>query len=305
LEGLFADAVQNHQALSREIGCPQRVVKTGQLHLYRNHAALDKDAASWQLRKAHGVGIELLDRAGIEALESDIGERYQVGVFMPEQAAVTEPFLYAAAIAQAIRERGGRFIQDRVSGFTSHEGGWEIVGAHQRYKAGQVVIAAGAWSADLLRPLGLRVPLESQRGYHMHIGEPGVTLSRPVVLTDRKIFMTPMETGLRIAGTVEFGGLSMPPTERRAGMLGQHAKEGLPSLRSDAQVSTWMGHRPCLPDSLPVLGPVPQHAGLWCAFGHGHLGLTGSVNTGRFIARAMRGEIDVRQFQPFSVDRFH
>lgn len=172
------------------------------------------------------------------------------------------------------------------------------------YTADDIVLAAGAWSAGLLRPLGLRVPLESQRGYHLHAGQPGVRLSRPLVLADRKVFMTPMETGLRIAGTVEFGGLVMPPTGRRAAMLGIAAKEGLPGLQLDEQVSTWMGHRPCMPDSLPVLGPVPQQAGLWCAFGHGHLGVTGAVNTAQWIATAMRGEMDVSRFAPFPIARF-
>ncbi|MEN3294272.1 MAG: D-amino-acid dehydrogenase, partial [Burkholderiales bacterium] len=148
------------------------------------------------------------------------------------------------------------------------------------------------------------VPLESQRGYHMHVTNPGISISRPVVLADRKVFMAPMETGLRIAGTVEFGGLSMPLTERRATMLGEYAKEGLPELQLGAKPSIWMGHRPCMPDSLPVLGPVPQHAGLWCAFGHGHLGVTGSVNTGRLIAGAFRGEVDMDRFKAFSISRF-
>lgn len=305
LDDLFADAVQNHQALAREIGCPQRVVQTGQLHLYRDADALGKDAGSWRLRKEHGVKIETLDAAGIRQLEPAVSDRYRVGVFMPEQGAVTEPLRYAGAIAEAIRQRGGSLVRDRVVGLKQEFDGWEVQGQHRRYKAGRVVIAAGAWSADLLRALRVRVPLESQRGYHVHVADPGVSISRPVVLADRKVFMVPMETGLRIAGTVEFGGLSMPPTERRARMLGEHAKEGLPGLRVDPQAPIWMGHRPCLPDSLPVLGPVPQHAGLWCAFGHGHLGMTGSVNTGRLIAGAFRKEVDIKRFAPFSVSRFH
>jgi glycine/D-amino acid oxidase-like deaminating enzyme len=304
LRDLFVDAVENHQALAQEIGCPQRVAKTGQLHLYRDGAALAKDNGSWRLREAHGVRIEVLDADAIQRLEPAVSKSYRLGVFMPDQAAVTEPFLYATAITHAIRQRGGKFTRDRVLGLTQQTDGWEIRGESDRYKAHRVVVAAGAWSAALLRTLNLRVPLESQRGYHMHVANPGVSISRPVVLADRKVFMAPMETGLRIAGTVEFGGLSMPPTERRATMLGEYAKEGLTGLQLGTEPSIWMGHRPCMPDSLPVLGPVPQHGGLWCAFGHGHLGVTGSVNTGRMIAGAFRGEIDMERFKPFSISRF-
>jgi D-amino-acid dehydrogenase len=304
LEGLFAGAVENHQALAQEIGCPERIVKTGQLHLYRDQAALAKDNGSWRLRSAHGVRIEILDVDGIRALEPAVSKNYQLGVFMPDQAAVTEPFQYATAIADAFRRRGGIVARDRVLNLIQQKDGWEIQGENRRYQAQRVVIAAGVWSADLLRKLKLSVPLESQRGYHVHVTDPGISISRPVVLADRKVFMAPMETGLRIAGTVEFGGLSMPPTERRATMLGEYAKEGLPELQLGAEPSIWMGHRPCMPDSLPVLGPVPQHAGLWCAFGHGHLGVTGSVNTGRLIAGAFRGEVEIDRLKPFSISRF-
>lgn len=301
---LFEGAVDNHEALAREIGCPQRVVRTGQLHLYRDAAALEKDRGSWQLRQRHGVRIEKLDAAGIRALEPSVSPAYTVGVFMPEQAAVTEPFRYAGAVADAFRQRGGEIVQDRVRGLVRQGQGWRAQGTQAHYDADRVVIAAGAWSAGLLQPLGLNVPLESQRGYHMHVPNPGIMPNRPVVLADRKVFMTPMETGLRIAGTVEFGGLTMPPTMRRASMLGVAALEGLPGLRLDAGTTTWMGHRPCMPDSMPVLGPVPGDDTLWCAFGHGHLGLTGAPNTARLIAGAWRGEVAVERFAPFSLARF-
>lgn len=304
LECLFENAVENHQALAREVGCPQRVVQTGQLHLYRDEKALSKDAASWRLRAAHGVRTEKLDMEGIRALEPAVAPSYPIGILMPDQGLVTEPFLYAKAIAEAIRAQGGKFVRERVVHLSQHDGVWQVRTEGRSIAADQVVIAAGAWSAALLRPLGLRVPLESQRGYHLHVDKPGVKLGRPVVLTDRKIFISPMESGLRIAGTVEFGGLSKPPTHRRALILGEHAREGLPDLRLDAEPKTWMGHRPCLPDSLPVLGPVPGQEGLWCAFGHGHLGITGAINSARWIAGAFRGDVGARRFAAFSVSRF-
>jgi D-amino-acid dehydrogenase len=111
-----------------------------------------------------------------------------------------------------------------------------------------------------------------------------------------------MEHGLRISGTVEFGGLEMPPTQRRAMALGEAAVQGLPGLELGAP-SAWMGHRPCLPDSLPVLGPVQRYPGLWCAFGHGHLGVTGSVNTGRWIAEGIGGRMSLGRFTPFAIER--
>ena len=194
-------------------------------------------------------------------------------------------------------------VRDRVKALTRDADGWTVRGEQRNYRASQVIVAAGAWSAQLLRPLGLRVPLESQRGYHLHLTSPNVTIGRPIVFADRKVFAVPMEHGLRISGTVEFGGLEMPPTPRRAAALGDAALQGLPGLALDTP-SVWMGHRPCLPDSLPVLGPVRRYPGLWCAFGHGHLGVTGSANTARWIADAIAARMPLERFAPFSVERF-
>ncbi|HYF09062.1 MAG TPA: FAD-dependent oxidoreductase, partial [Acetobacteraceae bacterium] len=173
-----------------------------------------------------------------------------------------------------------------------------------RIEADAVVIAAGAWSARLLRPLGLRVPLETQRGYHVMLPDPGVRLTRPVVPADRKVFLTPMEEGLRVAGTVEFGGLDRAPTPQRAAYLLEDLKKVFPQARTDNAQPFWMGHRPCLPDSLPVIGPVRAWQGLWCAFGHGHLGLTGSAPTGAVLGAAIAGERPNFDLAPFAVERF-
>jgi D-amino-acid dehydrogenase len=303
LTALFAGAMEHHRVLAREVGCPERVVQTGQLHLYRDAAALEKDGGAWRLRERHGVRCERLDAAAIRALEPAVSGDYTTAMFMPEQGAVTHPFAYAQAIAEAARQRGVVFVRDCVRALSREAEGWMVQGMERRYRSAQVVLAAGVWSAQLLRPLGLRVPLESQRGYHLHLASPKVTIGRPIVFADRKVFVVPMEHGLRISGTVEFGGLDMPPTPRRAAVLGEAATQGLPGLALHAP-TMWMGHRPCLPDSLPVLGPVRRYPGLWCAFGHGHLGVTGSVNTGRWIAEALGGRMPLERFAPFAVERF-
>jgi D-amino-acid dehydrogenase len=148
------------------------------------------------------------------------------------------------------------------------------------------------------------VPLETQRGYHVTLREPGIPVSRPVIAADRKVFVTPMETGLRVAGTVEFGGLERRPTRRRAELLVEHLAAVFPRARIPAGWEMWMGHRPCLPDSLPVLGPSPRHRGLWFNFGHGHLGLTMSAGSGEILARGIAGEPSNSDLAPFSIERF-
>jgi D-amino-acid dehydrogenase len=148
------------------------------------------------------------------------------------------------------------------------------------------VVAAGAWSRRLLDPLGIRLPLESQRGYHVQFPGASQTVSRTVILADRKVFVTPMEEGLRVGGTVEIGGLERAPDPRRAAILERIVRETFNGLEG-VPSTTWMGHRPCMPDSVPVIGPAAGRPGLWLAVGHGHLGMTDSINTAKRIADAM------------------
>jgi D-amino-acid dehydrogenase len=304
LATLLADSIPLHRELALDIGCPQRIGNTGQLHLYPNEAALAKDAGSWALKMQYGETIERLDRAGIQAMEPAIDDSYEVGLFLPDAAWVSQPLRYATAVADKLREMGVTIIQDEVRALNADGEGWTIVAGRESHRVDEVVVAAGAWSAKLLATLGVKVPLETQRGYHLSIPNPGMSVSRTVVLSDRKVFITPMEDGLRVAGTVEYGGLTRAPSHQRAALLGDHAKAGLKGLDLTQGASTWMGHRPCLPDSLPVIGEVPAHPGLWTAFGHGHLGLTGSAPTGKLLADVMTGAASADRLAPFSVARF-
>jgi len=303
LDGLLAGSLAAHARLASAVGCPELVRRNGQLHLYPDTRAYDKDRGAWALKQAHGLRMEQLDAAAIRQLEPAVDARYRVGVLLPDEGWVAEPGRYTQAIAAALRQMDVALERARISALRPDGAGWTASDGVRAWRASQVVVAAGAWSRSLLAAQGHDVPLESQRGYHLQLRDAGISLSRVTVLADRKIFVTPMESGLRIAGTVEFGGLDRPPTPRRAMLLGEHARAGLRGLRLDAP-SVWMGHRPCLPDSMPVLGPVPDRPGLWCAFGHGHLGLTGSANTARLLAAAMAGQGDERVLAPFSIARF-
>jgi D-amino-acid dehydrogenase len=281
---LHAGAIENHLRLAAEIGAPELVRRAGHLHLYRDAAARAADGASWDLRRRHGVVFEDLDREALLALEPQIGPSYQAGVFLADHATCTNPFRYVTKIVEAYVAVGGQLVRDRVSALEpAADGSWTCVGEQARHRVSQVVLAAGAWSLELLRSVGMNAPLESQRGYHVSFEVERPPVSRTVVLTDRKIFMAPMETGLRAGGTVEFGGLSREPDYARAEQLAAFTIEAFPTL-AKAPYSKWMGHRPCMPDTLPKVGPVGEHPGLWLAFGHGHLGLTDSANTGKLLA---------------------
>jgi glycine/D-amino acid oxidase-like deaminating enzyme len=305
LAQLLAPAIEHHQAIAEELGVGSLLRASGQLYLYRDHARFKADHAVWDLRRQHGLRVQMLDRAGIVAMQPDVAPEYGLGVFLPDQGMCINPLRLATAIAAGLMQRGVRFLQDRAIGFQQQDGrvaGLITTGAD--VSADVVVVAAGAWSAELLSSLGYRIPLESQRGYHLDLKAADVSLSCPVVPADRKVFITPMETGLRVAGTVEFAGLQAPPNQKRARMLLGDLTAVFPHLKNAEVGEIWMGHRPCLPDSLPVLGPSAAWRGLWFAFGHGHLGLTGAAVTGDVLARAILGEPPNLDLRPFAAERF-
>jgi len=287
LAALHAGAVEAHLALAREVGVADLILCGGHLHLYPDDAALAKDAAGWKLRVAHGFKFERLGRIGIHKLEPGVGKRYQVGIYLADHATILNPLRYVQAIVRAFVAHGGR-VERGLVGAISHraDGRWsvDVDGAPALFD--HVVVAAGAFSNRLLEPLGIRLQLESQRGYHVQFRGGRGAVSRTVVLADKKVFLAPMEEGLRVGGTVEIGGLESPPDPRRAAILERIARENLDGLEGLAS-STWMGHRPCMPDSVPVIGPAAGRPGLWLAVGHGHLGMTDSPNTAKRIADAM------------------
>ena len=305
LSFLMHGAEERHLEILAAEGALDLIVNNGQLYLYRDAHHLAKDDAAWELRREHGLSLRVLDRVGLLELEPEVSTNYCVAVFVPHQGQSVNPLRQSRVVARGVERMGGRILRGLVSALTTE--GHRVTGAlvdGVPLDADHVVLAAGAWSANLMAPLGIRVPLESQRGYHIMLTDPGVMPRRPLVPADRKAFLTPMEDGLRIAGTVEFGGTETSPNPARAALLLEDLAKVYPQADTRGAKPHWMGHRPCLPDSLPVVGPVKAWPGLWCAFGHGHLGLTASAPTAALLAAAMLGPKPNSDLTPYGIERF-
>jgi D-amino-acid dehydrogenase len=304
LASLLFGALERHREILAAEGALDLIREEGQMYLYRDEAQLAKDAASLALRRRHGLRMEVLDRAALAALEPEVSPAYTRAVLLPDHGFCVNPARMAEVVARGVRRMGGEIREAEVRAIRLDGRRAKGVGTDAGdVPADVVVLAAGAWSARLLAPLGIRVPLETQRGYHMMLPAAGVRVGRVLSPADRKVFITPMEGGLRVAGSVEIAGLEAPPNEARARLLLGDLKAVFPAVRTEGATS-WMGHRPCLPDSVPVLGPLRTWDGIWCAFGHGHLGLTGAAPTGALLAAAIAGEAPNFDFAPFSAERF-
>lgn len=273
------------------------------IHAYRNAASIDLDDFAWRLRATQNAPIEVVDGAQLREIEPCLSRDFQAAILIKDQARALSPGRIGAVLAQKVTALGGEIIQAQVKDLRPQGSGWIVTTDRGDIPSMQVITALGAWSAKLLSPLGVRVPLQSERGYHLLFKDPGVALNHSIMDMDGKFVTSSMEMGLRTAGTAEFTDADAAPNYKRARILAELTKRIVPDLDT-RNTEEWMGVRPSMPDSLPCIGAVPDQPGLFAAFGHSHYGLGMAPMTGRIIADLVthtRPNIDLA---PYAVDRF-
>lgn len=288
-----------------DAGLGPLVSRRGGLFVYQSEAALRAGDYEWSLRRANGVRAEAIGAAEIRALEPALGPQFSHGYFIPDWGHVGDPHRIVTQLADHFRALGGRIRLGRVTGFGFAGGrpAQALIEGGEAEPFDQVAVCGGAWSRDLAAALGHHVPLDTERGYNTTLPDPGIALSRPVCPAEGNFIITPMDIGLRIGGAVELAGLQAPPNFARARALLELGRRALPGLNT-AGGREWMGFRPSIPDSMPVISASPRHANAFFGFGHGHMGLTESATTGRILADLMTGQPPPIDPAPFRIDRF-
>ncbi|MDA1259800.1 MAG: FAD-binding oxidoreductase [Planctomycetota bacterium] len=281
------------------------IQRKGIIDVYPDMAFLEENAAyALDFRRRNGVPFVMLGDNALRNLMPALSRDYGVGVHFTAASHTVDPFLLVSALAKRFEARGGRFHRAHATGFeTTGEQVTAVRTDEASVPADLLVLAAGIWSRPLALKLGSLVPLDSERGYHVMLGAPGIELALPVTVGDVRFSVTPMASGIRVGGTIEFAGLDAPPNPVRHEALLGHARRVFPGLKTEIQ-TRWMGHRPSLPDSMPVIGPSPHLKNVYFGFGHGHLGLTSAAITGRAITDMAAGRRPPFDPTPFRVDRF-
>ena len=292
-----------HVELAARAGAQRYLVNESVFHVCRTAATLDATAALIPMLEREGFEANVVDRSALVAAEPIVGGEVAGAVAFPNSHRCPNPGAYGAALAKHFVEAGGSVVRGSVRAIDPFGGGWIARTDFDEVRAARVVVAAGAWSSALVRPLGYRVPLESARGYHLMLRDPGAMPSRTLLFEEDHFCATPMEDGLRLAGTVEFAGLDAPPNFYRSDILYEVAHRYLPSLRREP-ATRWMGSRPSLPDSLPIVGALPRHPGIVAAFGHERRGLMQSAITALCVADVVERKAPPIDLTPFRIDRF-
>ncbi len=301
MKALYGSTLERHQALAQEAGVTELVFAAPGLYVHRDPAGIDLvNGLAWALRREHGAQIEVLEGAALRDAEPELSADYTRGVRMGPMGHTVNPLRLTQAYATLFRRMGGELLAGEVRALQSSASAVSVSTEAGTQVADAVVVAAGAWSRKLVLPLGLDLPMIAERGYHLTFADPGFRLNHVVSDVGAHFAVTSMEPGLRIAGTEEIGLADDAPSWRRSDVLHRHARRMFPNARL-GQSSRWMGPRPGLPDSLPAIGPLPGHARVYIAAGHGHLGLTGAPHTGHLVAALMSGEqtgVDLAAFAP-------
>ncbi|WP_181175664.1 FAD-binding oxidoreductase [Mesorhizobium sp. B2-3-4] len=293
----YRDLIGNDtfEALVREVGGIQ---------IWESEGTGLSDRITAEINRRQGVVTEPLSRRDLERLLPGISPIAKRGLLYPNNAHTINPHRLVTAIADRVRQAGGSFASERVLKIIPREGGgYTLITNTANRSADKVVVAAGAWSNRLLEPLGATLPLETERGYHLMLPSPSIELPMPLQMKNRGFALSPMEHGLRLAGTVEIAGLEAAPDERRSEILLSHARALFPDLKG-GEPTMWMGYRPSLPDSVPAIGQAERHRSLYIATGHGHTGMIGGGSTGRLLAELVTGSQPHIDPAPYSPARF-
>lgn len=256
------------------------------------------------LRERAGAQYELLDDKALHALEPEISPKFRFGAIMKGRKFIRNLAKLIDAFGALLRREGGTVVAGEVADFERADG--KVVAVKlsdgRRIAAEGIVVAAGAWSKRLCAILGDKVPLECERGYHVMLPRGGIKLGRSLTIPSRGFGIVPMEEGIRLAGTVELARLGSPPNFERADRLIANARVILPNLKYDG-AERWMGNRPSLPDSLPVIDRARRVSNVYYAFGHGHRGMSFAPTTGKLVAGLVAGRPSNFDMRPYRLDR--
>lgn len=305
---LLADAPARHLALAQQSNQAALIQTKGLVYAFADRAAFTSEALSWRVRRDYGVKLEELDARALRDLIPDLDPGYTFGMKIVEGGHCTDPGAYVAGLAEWCLAQGARCVQGRVTGFAEDGGRIRAVRTDRETLACDgAVLCAGIWSRELARLAGDPVPLESERGYHVEIPDAGLGPEIPVMPQDGRMANTLTRGGLRASGQVELASVGAAPDWNRAEVLLGHLLRTYPALaarREALTVNRWQGHRPSTPDGLPVIGRASGIAGVFHAFGHGHIGLASGPKTAELVADMIEDRPPPNELSAFSAQRF-
>lgn len=308
LQALNKNAIHYYTVLLKAAKAEHLISLAGSLLVFESNDRT-KVEFFYQHYLTAGITVKLLDKQQTLELEPNLSSNINYSLYFTDVAHTIDPLALSKTLAEFAMCKGMTFRQTAVTAITQSKSGITLVTDEQPLQVDHCVIACGAWSKKLLKGLHYHLPIEAERGYSLTLptsATDSALLSRPVASAERRFIITPMDKTLRLAGTVEYAGLHAPANYKRAEMLKDNANYILKTIpNNDKKQQAWMGCRPSLPDSLPVICQAPNHDKIFFALGHQHLGLTQGAITGKLIGQLVTGQAPEIDLKPFCISRFN
>ncbi len=300
---IVRDSLQQHIDLAKGTQAEKWLQQSPYIYAYQSRAHFNEDQYVWSLRREAGFVPEEIEGADVREFIPHFSKKIKCLAVLEDHGFILNPGSYVKDLATTFIASGGKFIKSRVTNLAIEKDRIHAVDTEcGRINCSQAVITAGVWSKFLTSKLNLKIPMESERGYHVVYKSPSCQPSHPIMIASGKFVMTPMAMGLRCAGVIEFGGLTAPPAKRCLAFINQQVKSVIPGF-SWQDKTEWLGHRPAPCDSLPFIGEI-RNSGIFVGFGHHHIGLTSGPKTGRILARLIANESVPINLEPFEPLRF-
>jgi D-amino-acid dehydrogenase len=305
IRDINAEALPAWKGLLSSLNLDDHLRERGILSVWRRHGSFVQAQDILKRQRSFGIPVDILTLDDLARLEPAL-RNAEAAVLYPDACHVSDPALLAADLMRIALERGATHVPEHALGLEPREGGVHVRtdGATAEIIADQVVVAAGVWSRSLAQQLGDRIPLDTERGYNATYAKGTFSLNRPIMFEGEGFVATPLDTGDRVGGAVEFAGLEAPPNHSRTDAMVQRLTGFLPHLQVEPPAKRWMGFRPSIPDSLPVVGPAGKDERIVYAFGHGHYGLTQAAITSRLVADLLERKPVGMDLNPFLPQRF-
>jgi D-amino-acid dehydrogenase len=301
---LHRGAFEAYEELARGTAAETLIERCGQLYVSEREGYASGSQLAQFMREAAGIRAIAIGPAEIREAEPTLAPIYKSGLLLPDNGRTKDPYAMVTILAGEAMRLGATVLRGKVTAIDRNSAGVRSVAiGDTTHAVERLVIAAGAGSRALCAMLGLDLPLEAERGYHITLPDPGLMPRVTVTNRDSSFACAPMNMGLRIAGTAEFAGIDAPPDWSRVELLKRQTARMFPGVRLD-NLTRWAGDRPSFPDGLPALGVMPGLGNVYCAFGNGHFGMTGGPVMGKVIGEMVAGTKPSIDVAAFRVDRF-
>ena len=297
---LLKDSVNEHKQLAEGTNATKWIEDSPFLFIYKNKNDFINDEYTWSLRKKHGFKLIEVEQEELRSLVPGLSSEYKFAIKIDNLGYISNSQNYLDDLLDGFKSLGGKLIQDEVLDISEKEDLVQVVGREKSVLVEDIIISSGVYSDKFAKKFGVKVPIQSERGYHLELHETDIKLKYPIMNGYLKLAITPRPTGIRFAGLVEFGSLNSNPNPKAFELLMRNAKSMFPGIKFNNK-QEWSGHRPSTVDSLPVIGSSSVNKKIHFGYGHHHIGLTGGPKTGKILSKIIlrdNEKLDIEDFKP-------